>query len=90
MIKRVGVREFKDKATALIAEEKGLVIERHGKPVGFYIPIPKKDKTKAKESAERLERTIENVLERIGMTREELVEFFTEDWEENMHRAPRD
>ena len=89
-MKRVGVREFKDKATALIAEEKGLVIEKHGKPVGFYIPIVEKDKAKAKEAAEKLERTIENVLERTGMTREELVEFFTEDWEDSVRRAPRD
>ena len=77
-MKRVGIREFKDKVTALIAEEKGLVIERHGKPVGFYIPLVKKDKAKAKEAAERLERTIESILERTGMTREE----FEAAWDE--------
>ncbi len=89
-MKRVGIREFKDKATALIAEEKGLVIERHGKPVGFYIPLVKKDKAQAKEAVEKLERTIEDVLERTGMTRDELVAFFTEDWEEGVRHAPRD
>ena len=77
-MKRVGIREFKDKATSLIAEEKGLVIERHGKPVGFYIPLVKKDKAAAKEAAERLERTIESILERRGMTREE----FEAAWDE--------
>ena len=71
-MKRVGIREFKDKATALIAEEKGLVIEKHGKPVGFYIPLPKKDKVKTKEAARRLEHTIEGILERTGMNRAEL------------------
>ena len=89
-MKRVGVREFKDKAAALINEEKGLVIEKHGKPVGFYIPIPKKDKAKAEEAAARLEGTIERVLERTGMTREELIEFFTNGWEESVRSAPRD
>ena len=77
-MKRVGIREFKDKATSLIAEEKGLVIERHGKPVGFYIPLVKKDKAAAKEAAARLERTIEDILERRGMTREE----FEAAWDE--------
>ena len=77
-MKRVGIREFKDKATSLIAEEKGLVIERHGKPVGFYIPLVKKDKAAAKEAAERLERTIEGILERTGVTREE----FEAAWDE--------
>ena len=71
-MKRVGVREFKDRATALIAEEKGLVIEKHGKPVGFYIPLVKKDKAKAKEAAAKLEHTLEGILERTGMTRAEL------------------
>ena len=77
-MKRVGVREFKDRATALINEEKGLVIEKRGKPVGFYIPIPQKDKAKAEEAVERLERTIESILERTGMTREE----FEAAWDE--------
>ena len=89
-MKRVGVREFTDNATALIDEEKGLVIEKHGKPVGFYIPIPEKDKVKAEEAARRLEGTIESILERTGMTREELIEFFTSDWEESVRSAPRD
>ncbi len=71
-MKRVGVREFKDRATALIAEEKGLVIEKHGKPVGFYIPLVKKDKAKAKEAAAKLEHTLASILERTGMTRAEL------------------
>jgi len=89
-MKRVGVQEFKDKATTLIAEEKALVIEKHGKPVGFYIPIPKKDKAKAKEAADRLQKTVDEVLARTGMTEDELVEFFTEDWEESVRGAPRD
>ncbi len=71
-MKRVGVREFKDRATALINEEKGLVIERRGKPVGFYIPLVKKDKAEAEEAAAKLEHTLEGILERAGMTRAEL------------------
>ena len=77
-MKRIGVREFKTKATALISEEKALVIEKHGKPVGFYIPLPKKDKIEAREAADRLEHTLEGILARTGMTREE----FEAEWEE--------
>ena len=89
-MKRVGVREFKNRVTALIAEGKGLVIEKHGTPVGFYIPLVKKDKAAAKEAAQRLEQTIQGVLEHTDMTREELIAFFTEDWEEGVRSAPRD
>lgn len=84
-MRRVGVREFKEKATTLISEEKAVVIEKHGTPVGFYIPILKKDKAKAREASDRLERTIHEVLARTGMTEDELVEFFTEDWEESVY-----
>lgn len=69
-MKRIGIREFKTKVTSLIADEKALVIEKHGKPVGFYIPLPKKDNTKAREAAAKLEHTLEGILNRTGMTRE--------------------
>ena len=77
-MKRVGVREFKEKATALIAEADTLVIEKHGKPVGFYIPLRQKDKAQAREAAERLEQVLEGILQRTGMTREE----FDRAWDE--------
>lgn len=77
-MRRIGVREFKAKATTLIAEEKAIVIEKHGKPVGFYIPLLKKDKSQAREAADKLEHTIEGILERTGMSREA----FEAEWEE--------
>lgn len=82
-MKRVGVREFKTKATALIAEAETLVIEKHGKPVGFYIPLRQKDKAKARAAAERLEQTLAGILQRTGMTREE----FERAWDEAGRRG---
>ena len=37
-MKRVGVREFRDHATHYLSGDEVLVIERHGAPIGFYIP----------------------------------------------------
>lgn len=37
-MKRVGIREFRDHATRYLAGDEVLAIERHGQPVGFYIP----------------------------------------------------
>jgi antitoxin (DNA-binding transcriptional repressor) of toxin-antitoxin stability system len=82
-VKRVGVREFKTKATALIAEGESLVIEKHGKPVGFYIPLQQKDKAKARAAAERFEQTLAGILQRTGMTREE----FDMAWEQAGRRG---
>ncbi len=87
-MKRVGVREFKEKATTLLAEETAIVVERRGTPIGLYIPLPKKDKAKAKEAAERLQETVDKVLEQTGMTEDELVAFMTEGWEESVRSAP--
>jgi hypothetical protein len=93
-MKRVGVREFKDKATSLIAKEESLVIEKHGTPVGFYLPITKKNPQDMKEAVAQLEKTVAKVREDTGLTESELVDLFTKDWEKSLKvekasRAPR-
>lgn len=77
-MKRVGVREFKDKVTSFISKEQGLVIEKHGKPVGFYVPLPKKDRAEAEKSIQKLEHTLDAILSQKGLTREA----FEQAWEE--------
>ncbi len=37
-MKQVGIREFRDHATKYLAGDEVLAIERHGQPIGFYIP----------------------------------------------------
>lgn len=80
-MKRVGVREFKEEATALINAAEPLVIEKHGTPVGFYIPLTVKDKTgpEAKAAVERLDAIVADILERTGMTEDEFVAELTGD-----------
>jgi antitoxin (DNA-binding transcriptional repressor) of toxin-antitoxin stability system len=90
-MKRVGVREFKTKATALIAEGESLVIEKHGKPVGFYLPIKAKDKNDPKLDAAiaRMDVLMEEIVAQTGMTENELVDFFTKGWEHSVRDATR-
>ena len=78
-MQRVGVREFKDKASSLLGSGETLVIERHGKPIGFYIPIVAKDRKAGRAALDRLGETIEDILAITGMTEEELVAEFTHD-----------
>jgi antitoxin (DNA-binding transcriptional repressor) of toxin-antitoxin stability system len=77
-MKRVGIRKFKEKATALIAEGESLVINKHGKPVGFYLPIKEKDKNDPKLDAAiaRMDALMEEILAQTGMTEDELIDFF--------------
>lgn len=37
-VKNIGVREFRDNATKLLAAGEGLRIERHGHLVGYFVP----------------------------------------------------
>jgi antitoxin (DNA-binding transcriptional repressor) of toxin-antitoxin stability system len=80
-MKRVGVREFKDKATSYISKAETIVIEKHGEPVGWYIPIPKKDKRNVKTAMKQLEETIRQTLKKTKVSEEDLAEFFSRDWE---------
>ena len=38
-MKRVGIREFRDRASQYLASNEVLTVERHGRPIGFYIPV---------------------------------------------------
>jgi PHD/YefM family antitoxin component YafN of YafNO toxin-antitoxin module len=79
MMRHVGVREFKDHANALINAAEPLVIERHGQPVGVYLPLPKADKAAAAEAAARLDQTVTAIRERLGMSEDEFVALFLDD-----------
>lgn len=37
-MRTVGIREFRDNATKLLAAQEGLRIERHGHLVGYFVP----------------------------------------------------
>lgn len=72
-MRHVGVREFKTQATAMLASNETLVIERRGKPIGFYLPIEAKDRRAGREALERLGGVVADVLERTGIDEDELV-----------------
>lgn len=79
-MKHVGVREFKDRATGYLEDSEPLAVERHGKLIGFYIPVePGRGATEEEEFKEalgRLDETIRKVLDESGMTEEELAGAF--------------
>lgn len=72
-MRRVGVREFKDKATSLLSSGETLVVERHGQAVGFYIPVGAKDRAAGRAALDRLGESVEEFLARTGLTEDELV-----------------
>jgi hypothetical protein len=71
-MRRVGVREFRDRATRYLAGDEVLAIERHGQPIGFYIPTSGSRREGFAQALQRLEQTVQQVMAETGLSEEEL------------------
>ena len=71
-MKRVGVREFRDHATRYLGGDEVLAIERHGQPIGFYIPTAPRPGASFAQALERLEQTVRHVRLQTGLSEDEL------------------
>jgi hypothetical protein len=66
-MKSVGIREFRDKATQYLASKEVVAVKRHGKLVGFYIPVEQSDETEVQQALQNLSQTVEVVMAESGM-----------------------
>lgn len=89
-MRRIGVREFKMHATSLLSSGETIIVEKHGRPIGYFVPIKPVDRKKGREAAERLHETIQGILERTGMTEDEFVdEIMRDPWpRQNTYQEP--
>ena len=76
-MRSVGVREFRDQATSLIASGETIVVERHGEPVGFFVPITAKDRRAGREALGRLGDLLVEVAARSGLKEEDVAQEVT-------------
>jgi antitoxin (DNA-binding transcriptional repressor) of toxin-antitoxin stability system len=72
-VRSVGVREFRDQATSILAAGETLVIERHGEPIGFFVPITAKDRRTGRAALGRLGEVVEEILVSAGVDEDDLV-----------------
>lgn len=72
-MRSVGVREFRDQATTLIASGETIVIERHGEPIGFFVPILATDRRKGRAALGRLGDLVASVLAEAEVSEDDLV-----------------
>jgi len=72
-MRSVGVREFRDQATSMMGAGETLIIERHGEPIGFYVPIAAKDRKAGRKALGRLGAAVDDVLSAAGVDEDELV-----------------
>ena len=73
-MRRVGIRELKESATQLIDRDESLVVEKNGRPVGVYVPLRAPDAGERRRILARLERTVNRVRRRTGLTETDLAE----------------
>jgi antitoxin (DNA-binding transcriptional repressor) of toxin-antitoxin stability system len=66
-MKSVGIREFRDKASQYLASREAVAVKRHGKIVGFYIPVEQSEEIEIEQALQRLNQTVETAIAESGM-----------------------
>jgi antitoxin (DNA-binding transcriptional repressor) of toxin-antitoxin stability system len=66
-MKSVGIREFRDKASQYLASREAVAVKRHGKIVGFYIPVEQSEEIEIEQALQRLNQTLETAIAESGM-----------------------
>jgi hypothetical protein len=61
-VRHVGIREFRDRASHYLASDEVLAIERHGRLIGYYIPVAPGTAEEVRAALERLNRAVERAL----------------------------
>jgi hypothetical protein len=74
-MKDVGVREFRDHASSYLSGSEPLAVRRHGRVVGFYLPVKQKSDDEELEAALRdLGESLAEIRHAAGLSEDELVE----------------
>lgn len=78
---RVGVKEFRDKATQLLAQDAPFAVERHGKVIGFYTPLAVSPEKKARmdQAITHMNETMSRVADDLGLSLDELEDLLVGD-----------
>jgi antitoxin (DNA-binding transcriptional repressor) of toxin-antitoxin stability system len=75
----VGVREFRDHATKYLAGPEPVAVSRHGKVIGFYIPL-RRDEDEVRHAVAQLGEAVEQVIDEIGLSEDELTGLLDTRW----------
>ncbi len=76
-MRRVGVREFRDNATKLLSAGETMLVERHGHPVGYFIPVKRRDSAETESALKQLADAVEQALREGDLSEDDLADLFT-------------
>ena len=86
-MQHVGVRDFRDNATKYLSGSDMLAVEKHGRLIGYYIPVPQASEEETRQALEQLRSAVQRILDETGMTEDELADLF--DLNKPFDYAPR-
>jgi hypothetical protein len=72
-MKSVGVREFRDHATAYLSGGEPLAVRKHGRVIGFYIPV-ERDQEEINRALNELGGLVQEIVRDNGMSEEEFAQ----------------
>lgn len=72
----VGIREFREKLSSILASSSPVAITRHGETVGFYVPARRKRSEADLDALRRAGEQMDALIAAAGTTEAELVEDF--------------
>ena len=76
---RVGIRELRARLASHLESATPIEVTRHGRIVGLYVPLPQETDLSERERLLEAGRLMQEELERLGLTEEELAADF-KDW----------
>ena len=71
-LRTVGVRDFRDHATDYLGSARPLAITRHGRVIGFYVPVPSSLAEETRVALRRLADTVARIQAQTGISEDEL------------------
>lgn len=74
-MKDVGVRDFRDHASSYLYGEEPLTVRRHGRVIGFYLPVKQKaDNEELQSALQEARDSLADLRREAGLSEEELID----------------
>ena len=71
---RIGMRELREKLAEYLESSVPIEVTRHGRTIGFYIPVPRRPNQSERDAMLEAGRRMQEELARLGITEDELAD----------------
>jgi antitoxin (DNA-binding transcriptional repressor) of toxin-antitoxin stability system len=86
---KMGIKEFRERLSEVVQKGEPVVVTNHGKIVGTFAPIPRKDPERARRAAESIRRWQQDMRAKGVDLEGVLADMGLDPWGEPLDDAPR-